>query len=91
MLAAAERIFGFLEEDDEARDAENFISTDGLVGNVEFNHVHFGYTDDKIIINDFNAKVKDGQRTSSPTPIPHKIQAKCKASVQFATETASST
>ena len=62
MLAAAERIFGFLEEDDEARDAENFISTDGLVGNVEFNHVHFGYTDDKIIINDFNAKVKDGQK-----------------------------
>ena len=68
MLAAAERIFGFLEEDDEARDAENFISTDGLVGNVEFNHVHFGYTDDKIIINDFNAKVKDGQKIAIVGP-----------------------
>lgn len=68
MLASAERIFSFLEEDDETKDVENFVSTDGLVGNVEFNHVHFGYTDDKIIINDFNAEVKDGQKIAIVGP-----------------------
>ena len=68
MLAAAERIFGFLEEKDEPSDVENPVSTDGLVGNVQFNHVHFGYTDDKIIINDFNANVKDGQKIAIVGP-----------------------
>lgn len=68
MLAAAERIFNFLEEEDEPKDVQNAVSTDGLVGNVEFNHVHFGYTDDKIIINDFNAKVKDGQKIAIVGP-----------------------
>lgn len=68
MLAAAERIFNFLEEEDEPKDVENPVSTDGLVGNVEFNHVHFGYTDDKIIINDFNADVKDGQKIAIVGP-----------------------
>ena len=68
MLAAAERIFGFLEEKDEPSDVENPVSTDGLVGNVQFDHVHFGYTDDKIIINDFNANVKDGQKIAIVGP-----------------------
>ena len=68
MLAAAERIFGFLEEEDEPSDVENPVSTDGLVGNVQFDHVHFGYTDDKIIINDFNANVKDGQKIAIVGP-----------------------
>lgn len=68
MLAAAERIFNFLEEDDEPKDVQNAVSTDGLVGNVEFDHVHFGYTDDKIIINDFNTEVKDGQKIAIVGP-----------------------
>ena len=68
MLAAAERILGFLEEKDEPSDVENPVSTDGLVGNVQFDHVHFGYTDDKIIINDFNANVKDGQKIAIVGP-----------------------
>ena len=68
MLAAAERIFGFLEEEDEPSNVENPVSTDGLVGNVQFDHVHFGYTDDKIIINDFNANVKDGQKIAIVGP-----------------------
>ena len=68
MLAAAERIFGFLEEKDEPSDVENPVSTDGLVGNVQFDHVHFGYTDDKIIINDFNANVKEGQKIAIVGP-----------------------
>ena len=68
MLAAAERNFGFLEEKDEPSDVENPVSTDGLVGNVQFDHVHFGYTDDKIIINDFNANVKDGQKIAIVGP-----------------------
>ena len=68
MLGPAERIFGFLEEKDEPSDVENPVSTDGLVGNVQFDHVHFGYTDDKIIINDFNANVKDGQKIAIVGP-----------------------
>ena len=68
MLAAAERIFNFLEEEDEPSDVENPVSTEGLVGNVKFDHVRFGYTDDKIIINDFNANVKDGQKIAIVGP-----------------------
>lgn len=68
MLAAAERIFNFLEEEDEPSDVENSVSTEGLVGNVKFDHVRFGYTDDKIIINDFNANVKDGQKIAIVGP-----------------------
>ena len=62
MLAAAERIFEFLEEKEEVEDVKNPLSTDGLKGNIKFEHVHFGYDPEKTIINDFNADVKDGQK-----------------------------
>ncbi len=68
MLAAAERIFTFLEEEEEIQQIDNPVSTKNLVGNVKFDHVHFGYTDDKIIINDFNANVKDGQKIAIVGP-----------------------
>ena len=44
------------------------MSVEGLEGNVEFDHVHFGYNADKIIINDFSAKVKQGQKIAIVGP-----------------------
>lgn len=68
MIAAAERIFEFLEEKEEVEDVKNSVSTQGLKGNIRFNHVHFGYDPDKTIINDFNADVKDGQKIAIVGP-----------------------
>ena len=68
MLAAAERIFEFLEEKEEVEDVKNPLSTDGLKGNIKFEHVHFGYDQEKTIINDFNADVKDGQKIAIVGP-----------------------
>ena len=62
MIAAAERIFKFLEEPEEIEDVKNAASTEGLKGNIEFKNVKFGYDPEKTIINDFNANVKDGQK-----------------------------
>ena len=68
MVAAAERVFEFLEEPEEVEDVENAKSTEGLKGNVTFDHVKFGYDEDRIIINDFSAKVKDGQKIAIVGP-----------------------
>ena len=68
MVAAAERVFEFLEEPEEVEDVENPKSTEGLKGNITFDHVKFGYDEDRIIINDFNAKVKDGQKIAIVGP-----------------------
>ncbi|WP_295212389.1 ABC transporter ATP-binding protein [Ruminococcus sp.] len=68
--AAAERIFEFLEEDEEPQAAENHasVSIGDVKANVEFDHVKFGYNDDKIIIHDFSAKVKEGQKIAIVGP-----------------------
>lgn len=66
--AAAERVFEFLDEDEEAQTVENAVSVEGLDGRVEFEHVHFGYHEDKIIINDFSASVKPGQKIAIVGP-----------------------
>ncbi|WP_461811909.1 ABC transporter ATP-binding protein [Faecalimonas sp.] len=66
--AASERVFEFLEEEEEDQFAENPVSVEGLEGNVEFKNVHFGYNKDKIIINDFSAKVKQGQKIAIVGP-----------------------
>ena len=66
--AAAERVFEFLDEEEEDQTAEHPVSVEGLRGNVEFKHVHFGYNEDRIIINDFSAKVKDGQKIAIVGP-----------------------
>ena len=68
MVASAERVFEFLEEKEEVEETENPKSTEGLVGNVTFDHVEFGYDEDKIIIHDFNAKVHDGQKIAIVGP-----------------------
>lgn len=66
--AAAERVFEFLAADEEVQTVENPVSTEGLNGNVEFKDVHFGYNPDKIIINDFNAKIYKGQKIAIVGP-----------------------
>ena len=68
MVAAAERVFEFLEEPEEVVTAKGNIDTSKLKGNVEFNHVKFGYNPDKIIIKDFSAKVKEGQKIAIVGP-----------------------
>ena len=66
--AASERVFEFLDEEEEDQTVPNAVSIDGLQGNVEFDHVHFGYNPDKTIINDFSAKVKEGQKIAIVGP-----------------------
>lgn len=66
--AASERVFEFLEEEEEQQIAENPVSVEGIKGEIEFKHVNFGYKSDKTIINDFNAKVKPGQKIAIVGP-----------------------
>ncbi len=66
--AAAERVFEFLDEEEESKDPISPVSTEDINGEVEFKHVHFGYNEDKIIVNDFNAKIKPGQRVAIVGP-----------------------
>lgn len=68
MAAAAERVFEFLEEPEEQETAKGNIDVEKLSGNVEFKNVHFGYDEDRTIINDFNAKIKDGQKIAIVGP-----------------------
>lgn len=68
MAAAAERVFEFLEEEEEIPTINNPVSTEGLKGNISFEHVKFGYDKDKIIINDFNAKIKPGMKVAVVGP-----------------------
>ncbi len=68
MLAAAERVLEFIDENEEIQTIENPKSTENLNGNVKFDHVNFGYDEDKTIINDFSANVKDGQKIAIVGP-----------------------
>lgn len=65
--AAAERVFEFLEEEEE-QIAVNPVQTENISSNVEFNHVKFGYNPDKIIIKDFSAQIKPGQKIAIVGP-----------------------
>jgi len=68
MLAAAERVLEFIDEKEEIQTIENPKSIEGLKGNVKFDHVNFGYDEDRTIINDFSADVKDGQKIAIVGP-----------------------
>ncbi len=68
MAAAAERVFEFLNEEEEQQLALNPVDVKKVRGDVEFEHVRFGYNEDKIIIHDFSAKVKQGQRIAIVGP-----------------------
>ncbi|WP_049729231.1 ABC transporter ATP-binding protein [Dorea sp. D27] len=66
--AASERVFAFLEEEEEDQTVPEPVSVDGLEGRVEFDHVHFGYNPDHTIINDFSARVEPGQKIAIVGP-----------------------
>lgn len=66
--AASERVFEFLDEPEEVQKAEHPVSVENLSGEVQFDHVSFGYDPEKIIIHDFSAKVKDGQKIAIVGP-----------------------
>ena len=61
MAAAAERVFEFLNEEEEVQIIDNPIRLDEVKGEVTFDHVQFGYDPEKIIIHDFSSEVKPGQ------------------------------
>ncbi|MFZ3071430.1 MAG: ABC transporter ATP-binding protein [Anaerolineaceae bacterium] len=67
-VAAAERVFEFLAEPEEEQTVQNPVSAQNLYGNVSFEDVRFGYSPDKIVINDFNVNIKDGQKTAIVGP-----------------------
>lgn len=66
--ASSERVFEFLEEKEEDQTVGHPVSVEGLHGNVQFENVHFGYNPEKIIINDFSANVKEGQKIAIVGP-----------------------
>lgn len=66
--AAAERIFEFLDEEEEPLETESPIKPENMTGEVEFKNVHFGYDPEKIVINDFSAKAKPGQKIAIVGP-----------------------
>ncbi len=68
MAAAAERVFEFLEEEEETPTVSHPVSTKGLKSNITFEHVKFGYRPDQIIIHDFNANIKPGMKVAIVGP-----------------------
>lgn len=66
--AAAERVFEFLDEEEEDQFVTNPTSITKLEGNVSFQDVHFGYSPDKIIVNDFSCDVQQGQKVAIVGP-----------------------
>ena len=68
MSAASERVFEFLDEEEEQQIVENPADISKVTGEVSFENVHFGYNPEQIIINDFSAKVKPGQKIAIVGP-----------------------
>ncbi len=68
MAAAAERIFEFLNEEEEIQETEQPADPSVIQGQVSFEHVQFGYTPDKVIIHDFNSEIKPGQMVAIVGP-----------------------
>src|SRR6185295_16541750 len=66
--AAAERVFEFMDESEEVTETNDPVILDNVAGSVEFQNVQFGYNPDKIIIHDFSAKVKPGQKIAIVGP-----------------------
>ena len=66
--AACERVFEFLDEEEEVQVIENPVRDVNIKGDVAFKDVSFGYNEDKIIINDFTATIKAGQRVAIVGP-----------------------
>lgn len=67
--AAGERVFEFLEAEEMEGESHKTVEVNDVKGKVEFEHVHFGYEDsDRIIINDFSAKIEPGQKIAIVGP-----------------------
>ncbi|MGG3529042.1 multidrug ABC transporter ATP-binding protein [Bacillus pseudomycoides] len=66
--AAAERVFEFLDEEEEIPEAENPVKLQEVKGEVTFKDVQFGYNPDKIIINNFSASIRPGQKVAIVGP-----------------------
>lgn len=66
--AAAERVFAFLEEEEEPADPQSPLSPELIQGEVDFAHVHFGYNPEKTIIHDFSAIIRPGQKVAIVGP-----------------------
>ncbi|MCR5667163.1 MAG: ABC transporter ATP-binding protein/permease [Eubacterium sp.] len=68
MTAAAERVFEFLEEEEEDQYVDKAVSVEGVEGYVDFDHVRFGYREDQTVIKDFSVHVKPGQKIAIVGP-----------------------
>jgi len=67
-IAAAERVFEFLEAEEEVQTIQNPVSIESIQGNVSFEHVAFGYNENQTIIKDFSEEVKSGQKVAIVGP-----------------------
>ena len=68
MIAASERIFNFLEVEEEVVDTDKPVSIDNIKGNVSFDDISFGYNKDKLIIKDVSVDIKSGQKVAIVGP-----------------------
>lgn len=68
MVAAAERVFEFLDEEEQDQTTGSALDVSKVEGKVSFNHVQFGYDPEQIIITDFNADVLPGQKVALVGP-----------------------
>ncbi|MBO4996611.1 MAG: ABC transporter ATP-binding protein [Lachnospira sp.] len=68
MAAASERVFEFLEEEEEIQEIEHPVKLEQIDGSVEFEHVQFGYKENQIIVKDFSAKVRPGEKIAIVGP-----------------------
>ena len=68
MIAATERIFEFLDQEEEVETNKLGVTTEGLKGNVVFEHVKFGYRPEQTVIKDFNATIQEGQKIAIVGP-----------------------
>ncbi|MGN0291407.1 MAG: ABC transporter ATP-binding protein, partial [Lachnospiraceae bacterium] len=68
MAAACERVFEFLEEEEEDQYVENAVQPENIQGRVSFENVAFGYNSDKIVIHNFNSEIEPGQMVAIVGP-----------------------
>ncbi|MEI7615627.1 MAG: ABC transporter ATP-binding protein [Actinomycetota bacterium] len=66
--ASAERVFEFLEEEEEVADTVTPVKPDYILGAVDFKNVHFGYNPEQIVIKDFSVRVNSGQKIAIVGP-----------------------
>ena len=68
LMAASERVFEFLNEEEEIKESKNALNNKGIKGNIIFNNVSFGYDENKTIIKNFNAKINKGTKVAIVGP-----------------------